>query len=517
VTDPTGNGGHGVRPRFTQRRGGDVTVLARGGLPIGRPGWATVGGLGAAVLGGLLIGVAGPLLLMGVVAVVVVLAAIVWAPGVLLAAYLLIPNYKAAVQPYSPIDITLLLALANAAQLGALVLASWPRSTSATERIPIVRQVSIVGVGLWLALGLLVVGGVLYSPDQSTALGKAVDYAALVILAILPAAIRVGGNPRYVAQFVWTFLAMGIITVVLGVTAFSSNNRLTVLDVNTIQVGRAALLVPLLAATLVIPSRRRWLTFLVLVMVPLSLIVAVSSGSRGPLLMLVAVGVIAIARYVIVDRSRAWRLMIGAAALVIVSALVLSIAAPILPASALDRYQSLAEFLQGGLSTSVIPAAGGETSAYARVIFAQFALGMFADHPLIGVGTGGFQILFQSVYGPDAAAWPHNAFLQVGSEHGLLGLVVFAGVILFALTRRLPGLAQYTTLRVLTLFYVLNAMVSGDIFTDRETLGLLLLLLVVSVQAVTTTAEEASEREPAAIGGGRRRWISSPGGAPSTG
>jgi O-antigen ligase len=488
-----------------------VTVLARTGSPVGRPGWTAVGGLAGAVLGGALVGLAGPLPLMAAGAALVLLAAVVWTPGVLLAAYLLIPNYKAAVQPYSPIDITLVLALANAAQLGVLVLQSWPRRFSVTGRTPGLRTFSVVGVGLWLGLGLLVIGGVLYSPNQTIALDKPVNYAALVILPILPAAVRVGRDARYVAQFAWTFLAMGIITVVLGVTAFSSISRLTVLNANTIQVSRAALLVPLVAASLVIPSGRRWVTLLTLLAVPLSLIVAVASGSRGPLLMLIAVGVIAIGRYAIVDRGRAFRLIIGAAALLTVFALVLSIAAPILPTSAIGRYGSLAEFLEGGLSTSGNPL-GGETSAFARVIFAQFALGMFANHPVIGVGTGGFQILFQGVHGPDAAAWPHNAFLQVGSEHGLLGLIVFAGVIALALTRRLPDLPQVTTLRVLTLFYVLNAMVSGDIFTDRETLGLLLLLFVVSVQAVARPADKA----PGGIGAGGS-LISPPSAGPSTG
>jgi hypothetical protein len=44
-------------------------------------------------------------------------------------------------------------------------------------------------------------------------------------------------------------------------------------------------------------------------------------------------------------------------------------------------------------------------------------------------------------------------------------------------------------LRALFLFYILNAMVSGDIFTDRETLGLLFLILAIEAPATVAALE----------------------------
>ena len=49
------------------------------------------------------------------------------------------------------------------------------------------------------------------------------------------------------------------------------------------------------------------------------------------------------------------------------------------------------------------------------------------------------------------------------------------------MTRRLPSEGPWRAVRILFLFYLLNAMVSGDIFSDRETWGLLLLVLLIEV------------------------------------
>ena len=73
-------------------------------------------------------------------------------PGVLFAAYLLIPFYKAVVQPYSPIDITVLLALLNVLQIVPIIL----------DRRP--RHLSRVGIALWVALALLILAGALWAP-----------------------------------------------------------------------------------------------------------------------------------------------------------------------------------------------------------------------------------------------------------------------------------------------------------------------------------------------------------------
>ena len=431
-----------------------------------------------AVLAGIAVAVAGPAVALIAVGGAVAVVAMVRAPGIVLAAYLLIPLYKGALDPYLPFDITMVLAAANGAQAIALVAS---RRSFRTSRL---------GLALWVALAVLVLAGATYAPDQSLALGKAITYWVLVLAAITPAAIRVGTDLRWVRQLLYACFVIGVVTVLVGLGQLSASTRLTVLGMNTIQVARAALLAPVVGIALIVPQRRLVLTVLVTLMVPLSIVVALASGSRGPILMLLALALIGGAQHIASQRSRAWRPIVGAIALALLSIAVFAMVSADLPAAALGRFGSLANFLSGSGSTGGV--AGAETSAAARVSFAGFALEMFMNSPLVGAGTAGFQALFQGLHGADAAAYPHNALVQVAAEYGLVGLAVFLGVVLAAFTRRLPGGSTTRALWALATFFALNALVSGDIFTGRETLGLILLLLVVSDSGTAETGARVS-------------------------
>ena len=427
--------------------------------------WAGLA-IGSAIATAIAVAIVGPIAGVALIVGLFTLAGVIAAPGIVLAAYLLVEFYKGALQANSPIDITIFLALANAVQVAPLLFDSRPRA------------VSRVGIALWLSLGFLVLGGVVYAPDQSLALGNALTYWALVILPILPAAMRVGTEPRYVKQFLWTFLAMGVVIVALGLTQLSGSNRLVVLGMNTIQMSRGALLIPLLGIAFVLPERRRLASVVTVVLIPASFVVAIASGSRGPLLVLVLMGLAAAIGYMARLHAIRWRLVGGVAGLALASIFVTSIAAPNLPAQSLGRFSSLGDFIGSGLSGDPA-AAGGETSATARVRLFQYAIEMFVERPLIGAGTGGFAALSRSALGPDADTYPHDAILQVAAEFGLLGLALFLGVIVLGLVRPLPRGHASVAIRALFLFFLLNAAVSGDIFSDRETLGVLLVILAI--------------------------------------
>lgn len=455
-----------------------------------RPGSArwVILALGSAIGAAIAVAIVGPVVAVAVVLVLLAFAGMVSAPGVVLAAYLLIAFYKGALQGYSPIDLTVLLAVANIAQALPVILDSRRRA------------VSRVGVVLWLTLGLLVIGGVLYAPGQSLAFEKAIAYWALTILPILPAAMRVGSEPRYVNQFLWTFFGMGIVTVVLGLVQWTSSDRLQVLDMNTIQVARGALLVPLIGITFVLPQQRSVASVVTLVLIPFSLLVAIASGSRGPLVVLVVIGLIGAVSYLMRPRKVRWRLVGGVLGLALVTSIVISAAAAELPSLALGRFASFAEFVQGSASGDTgVP--GVDASAGDRIRLFGFALDMFEERPLIGAGTAGFETLSMIAMGRAGDTYPHNSILQVAAEYGLLGLTLFLGVVALSLIRPLPGRYTALAMRTLFLFVLLNSMVSGDIFTDRDVLGILLLILVIDAPSkVVSQASEPVAEGPTTIG-----------------
>ncbi len=117
---------------------------------------------------------------------------------------------------------------------------------------------------------------------------------------------------------------------------------------------------------------------------------------------------------------------------------------------------------------------GGES----RLRLYGLAVSLFEERPILGVGTSGFQALSPRTLGPlEADAYPHNALFQFGAEYGLVGVALFVTIVLLGLTRKLPSGSALSTLRIVFLFFLLNAMVSGNILDDRTLWGLLLVVL----------------------------------------
>jgi O-Antigen ligase len=436
-----------------------------------------IAGLAAALVGP----TAGLFLVVGVPASLAAVTVAVRMPGVLLAAYLLVPFYKGAVQAYVPVDITVLLALLNGLQVIPAVLDHRPRS------------ISRAGIALWVGVACLVLAGVTYAPDQNVALIRAANYWALVFVPLLPAAWRVTSDPRFVRQLLWTFFSMSALTVVLGLFLLSSSARLVVLGMDTIQTADAALLVPILGITFVLRDRSLVLRGATLVLIPAAILVALASGSRGPLLALVALGALAMIRIVVRPRSVDWRLAGSVAGLALASTILVSLAAVALPAASTERISRIGNVLEGGLSGASDP------SGATRLTLYSLALSFLEQQPILGVGTSGFQSLsprflpaLSAVYPQNALLplYPHNALLQFGAEYGLVGVALFVAIVLLALTRRVPRESSWTALQVAFLFFLLEAMISGNILEDRMTWGLLLLLLLVNMPRVVQVPDD---------------------------
>lgn len=101
----------------------------------------------------------------------------------------------------------------------------------------------------------------------------------------------------------------------------------------------------------------------------------------------------------------------------------------------------------------------------------EAALNMFKNAPLLGNGVGSFSIEY---IGIDRREYAHNIILELLSEIGLLGFLVFAALILFGVLR----VVNYSRNNVLSveqkcvilasIFLFVNANVSGDLNDNRS-------------------------------------------------
>lgn len=90
------------------------------------------------------------------------------------------------------------------------------------------------------------------------------------------------------------------------------------------------------------------------------------------------------------------------------------------------------------------------TSMGVRMYFWQNAIALIKERPLLGWGTGGFESAYsQLVAGRPGNAGlgtsdPHNQFLKITAEHGLVGLAVFVGFLLMAVRQKVS--IEYRTI-----------------------------------------------------------------------
>lgn len=106
-----------------------------------------------------------------------------------------------------------------------------------------------------------------------------------------------------------------------------------------------------------------------------------------------------------------------------------------------------------------------------RLEFYRNSLSMIADRPLLGAGTGSFQKAYETqVAGTTmaVAAHPHNAFLLVAGELGILGIAVLVGLLLvqWRSAARLSDATTTVAARSLLIVFVAAGMVSST-FNDH--------------------------------------------------
>jgi putative inorganic carbon (hco3(-)) transporter len=96
----------------------------------------------------------------------------------------------------------------------------------------------------------------------------------------------------------------------------------------------------------------------------------------------------------------------------------------IIPTEQLDRFRAM----------------GGDDNSRQRLIYWKRGVEMIQEHPVFGVGFFNFAPYFDTHYSSDIkgkAELPHNIFVQVGTDAGIVGLAAYVAIILsgFGLTR----------------------------------------------------------------------------------
>jgi O-antigen ligase len=147
----------------------------------------------------------------------------------------------------------------------------------------------------------------------------------------------------------------------------------------------------------------------------------VMSWSRGAWLGVSAALIVA----TIVQSRRAFVLSVVAAFALIFALLLSSI--NIIPTAIAERFTGVTDYF-GVFDVRGVKVDDANFAIVERMAHWQAALGMFADHPLLGVGIGNYAAVYPAYALPgwsDPLGHAHNYYLNVAAEAGIIGLAAY--------------------------------------------------------------------------------------------
>jgi len=330
----------------------------------------------------------------------------------------------------SPVDITILAALGVLAS----VLVQVARPGHCYSNAAVMTIATLVTA---LAIGLL-----------RTPLNTYADSKRFDVLVVVPVCL-VGGMmilDSRTARRLWLAGCLAYGPLVIGLAILDPSpyayGRLWPDGSSTIAVGRTAGATLIVAWCLILTRRRRWL---MAALCPFLVAGLVLSESRGPMgAALVAMAVVSLLR--IKQASRGG--LIGVAGVVVVALAALAVKP--------ERFTSITD-----------------ASASIRFKLWELTLSLTASHPVLGIGWGNLyeHQAPEEQLSTGAVQYPHNVLLEVGSEVGLLGLIVVLFALAFAFRAQWQS-AKFDTVELgmlgLLVFFFVNALASGDIGSNRE-------------------------------------------------
>lgn len=214
------------------------------------------------------------------------------------------------------------------------------------------------------------------------------------------------------------FLVLGLVWDLAGLapadSSSSTEGRLTGLTFGATNLGRYAALTALLAVALA--QRDRGGRRIAAVALPVTLVALLASGTRTSLVVLLAVGILAVGR----SRGRAAARQAGVAAVGLLLALW-----PVL--------------ITGATTTARLGDTSTVSSLNGRDQIFSVAVELWSQRPLLGWGMGTNTALWDEAARSGMLSWraftAHNTMLDLAVSLGLIGVVLFAAALWTALVR----------------------------------------------------------------------------------
>ncbi len=305
------------------------------------------------------------------------------------------------------------------------------------------------GVWLWFVFLLYGIVSVMWAAHDTVGLTKT---AILIIRGIIPGIYIYLVYRRY-GVFSWnSVLLMGMLYaafhLAFGVHTLEYPGRLTMPGSNPIYDSRMSLLVvtiALWAKGIPLPLR--------LAAIGLSLVSALATQSRGPIIALLLANLLVVGIVMLRRRrngmpmmGRGWRrAMIGLS--LIAAALSVLYYGPLIQLVEGSRFNVLADSSQ----------LKSDANYVGRLSLQAGAIEKFTEHPVLGSGLGG-------ITPPATQTFPHNIVLEIAAELGLIGITLWS----LAFAASCYAARQHPMLLVMLVQTLGYALISGNLGSNYE-------------------------------------------------
>lgn len=256
-------------------------------------------------------------------------------------------------------------------------------------------------------------------------------------------------------RFVILFLGAGVILAVQMIVHLNDHQVSSDTDITRIGAGWVMGMAILLALYYRPFRRAKHNSAQAWVLVPIFSFALIASAARGPILALLVV--------LILNLVTSTRML----SRIVVTVLLLGVSA----AAAFSVFSQMDSSKYNSKLSEIVDLVEGKAasgSAVKRLTFYRDTVAALPSHPFLGGGIGSWSVFF---YGTDKRAYPHNLFLQIAFEQGLLGLcamgffLIAVGAIGVRLIRRTG--TRYAVFPSLVLFCAIVSMFSGDLDDNR--------------------------------------------------
>lgn len=333
------------------------------------------------------------------------------------------------------------------------------------KRGMVFNQKAVILCMLYIGFALYVLLSYLWTPGKVYSTQKMLYIWTLVLWALAAPALIISTDPRRIKRLGILFILLSIIASFEAISQYiqaGQSGFIGVFGSNYLGLGRIAGLAFIVSYTYALfGSCNPFAKLIAIILAGVFLCILLIGGARGPFIATILSALIPAffsIHFSLKRQSIKIKPFIRPIVVITIALLFL-----------FGYFYETGHMTQTMARLQVLTSDGMGDSAAARIQHYTHAIQYWKQAPLFGNGIGSWPIINGDT---DMRSYPHNLILEILTELGLMGLMLFFTLILYALRFLKPIKSEgYQSINIVLLMIVmymfLNSMVSGDIPDNR--------------------------------------------------